>query len=188
MGLDKGPRLERKSSSLLSEVEPIEQSGVRVTTREALKEVVEAPLLSACEMLYDKNIQTVMSSANKKDVEIGSAYIDIAFDTLSDENKRVAESLAQPREEEGVRYVHISIPVSSTTTTQEVKDKAEEIANLFKKQPMLWGGSTLEEVKQIFWGRTDVDVGPEAFPDLFYDEKTKLFYWSEEQLKKAKEQ
>src|ERR1035437_10524830 len=83
--------LERVPNSLLiSEMSAIEESGYSPTTRESLSKLVEAPLLEACEDLYDKNIRTAMSSANKKDIEYGGhAYIDIDFDSLSEENKAI---------------------------------------------------------------------------------------------------
>ena len=53
----------------ISEVEPIaEGRGRHVRTREELKNLVEIPLLATCEELYDKNIRTLSTSANKNDI------------------------------------------------------------------------------------------------------------------------
>src|SRR5687768_7262504 len=69
--------------------------GVDVGQREDLKNLIEGPLLSACEELYDKNIDTVGSSANKKDVSQGYAYITIDFETLSARNQNIGRELGE---------------------------------------------------------------------------------------------
>ena len=62
----------------IKDIEPIELEGVIIKRKEDLRRVVEEPCLEACETLYDLNIETNMSSANRKDV--GSyGYIYILF-------------------------------------------------------------------------------------------------------------
>lgn len=50
--------------------------GAIVKNREELRKIIEEPCLPACLTLYDKNIQTVSSSANKREIG-GQAYINI---------------------------------------------------------------------------------------------------------------
>ena len=77
-GEEKDGRLEENSSNLqekLEKVQPIEESAGQKITRENIREFVEAPLVEACEIFYDKNIRTLSSSANRKDIEKGEAHI-----------------------------------------------------------------------------------------------------------------
>ena len=75
----------------IKDIKPIERSPEFVCHRDFLNEIVELPCLEACFSLYDKNIQTHMSSANLKDK---IAYIDIVYESLDDNNKKIAEQLA----------------------------------------------------------------------------------------------
>lgn len=172
---------------MLNEVEPIEQGGVAVVARESLKDIVELPLLAACQELYDKNIQTSMTSANKKDIETGEAYITLVYDTLSDENKIVADSLAEMHEYRGKKYAKLIIPVTAQTTVAELGKRALEIASKFKKQPFTWAHPcTLEELRKIYGDQKgQLQVGD--FTNYFYDADAKLFYASEEHFRKVKE-
>ena len=106
---------------LIKEVEPITEVGTNLlgkeNAQEVIAKVIELPLQKACNIFLRKGIETVMSSANKKnvlqegekpverediairnmqigakeptfdDVGKGYAWIMINFDTLSDENK-----------------------------------------------------------------------------------------------------
>lgn len=174
--------------ALLSEVEPIEQGGVPVVTRESLKDIVELPLLSACQELYDKNIQTSMTSANKKDVESGEAYIIVYYDTLSDENKIVADQLGETYEYRKTKLTKMTIPVTAHSTVAEINEKALEIAHQFKTQPMSWVPRySLRELKKAVLLTEDAEGGPEMFPHYFYDSESELFFMSEEHFRKAKE-
>lgn len=106
---------------LITEINPIENVGVDILEKEnpekIIDEVVELPLRRACKIFAKKGIETLMSSANKKNVlkkgeepvekedidrknriigleppnfeEAGKGYawIMISFESLSDENK-----------------------------------------------------------------------------------------------------
>ena len=112
----------------ISEIQPIEDSGTTIITRENLREFIEEPLVEVVESLYDKNILTYMASANKKDVK-GSAYLSFYYDKLSEENKKIIQ---QKVEEEIAGYeivdenltdtvVRLSMPITEQTTVDEVK-------------------------------------------------------------------
>ena len=175
-----------KEFTSISEIEPIEQSGAVTLTRETIKEVVEAPLVAACTMLYDKNIRTVMSSANKKDIERGEAYILIEYDSLSEENKMIAKGFAEPEEIEGRHYVHIPIPVSSKSTIYEVHTHACSIAEGFKKQKNSWLESyTLDEMRGMFASASLSLDEIKSIPDIFYDQHNEKFYLNEEHYLKV---
>jgi len=174
----------------MSELEPIEQSRNRtILERADLKEIVEKPLLSACEKLYDKNIRTLSTSCNKKDIETGFAYIIIDFDTLSTENQEIARQMGDPISYDEMMAVKIELPISVNTTATEVERSANDIADRFHDQPATWiKGYTLEEVHQIY-GSTDTETKPEdlaAETGMAYNPDQKLFYPSEEHLNKAR--
>ena len=130
---------EQPKISLLAEVPAIQKSrNQMIITRDQIKDLVEQPLLVACEDMWDENVRTLSTSANKKDIKVGEAYIIIDFDSLSEENKKAAQQLAEPIDYDGMKAVKITIPVSETTTIDEISQKASEIAGTFKKQPATW--------------------------------------------------
>lgn len=133
--------------SSLNEVLPIQKTrGLIITKREQIKEIVEAPLVSACEVFWDKNIKTYESSANSQDIQRGNCYIRIDFDSLSEENKKIAEQYGEPYNDVGVQVLELVIPVTSSETVKEVSDKAVDLANTFHKQKPTWiEGTTLQQ-------------------------------------------
>jgi len=163
-------------------IEAITEYG-RVSTREDLEKVVESPLLAAAQYLYDLNVETIDSSANRKDA-LGShiARINIDFDSLSPENQQIAiDLLGEPHRgrETGTpelpvgREITVEIPINENSTEQEVSNRALEIARKFKKQTMTWAQTrTPDEVKGI--------------EDHFYfDQESGKYYLSREQYLKA---
>lgn len=122
---------------LVCEVKPIGKVGKNLLENKNADEIIEAiiekPLQKACKACKEKNIETVMSSANKnniakndkkrkdkKDViEIarqnktqtflsagkGYAWIMINYNTLSDENREILYSLEKELGEEAIWFV-----------------------------------------------------------------------------------
>jgi len=194
MSVEDGNNTKSQSEKIpvkIAEILPIEQSsGVPVFTREMLRKLVESPLLSACEELYDKNIQTLSTSANQKDIKNGTARIVIDFDSLSDENKEIGRKLGNILKKGDMARLDIEIPVNKNSTAQEIKSLAESIAHKFKKQEMIWAPSyTLEQAREIYGiDPNEEKYGVEAFADLlYYDKERKLFYLSEEHARKVRE-
>ena len=108
---------EAQAETKISGIKPIEDwRGLPIISRGDLRKIIEAPFLAACEELYDKNITTLGSSANKKDIETGSAYIILNFDLLSTRNKEVTKGLGEVYESDGVNQVRLDIPVSPEST------------------------------------------------------------------------
>lgn len=175
---------------LLSSIEPIcEGRNFVIESREQIKKFVELPLLKACEELYDKNIQTLSSSANEKDIKSGEAYIIINYDTLSDGNKKIAESFAMPTEYDSFNAVKIVIPVNKNTQFEEINQEAMRIADKFEKQAMKWARKyTLEQLKEMYAIPKDdhESDSPSEWEDRFvYNPKDKMFYISKEHLLKS---
>lgn len=121
----------------LGAIEPIEQGGIIVETREDLAGLVEEPLLEACQLLYDKNIKTIMSSANKKDLVTGKVYIAIDFDSLSSKNKEIAKSFGEIFMMHGSipkPAIKLEIPVDPNTTIGQIKVQAKKLFEKFQQQ------------------------------------------------------
>jgi len=181
------PRFEENPTGI-PEIEPIQESrGSMIKTRDQLKELVEAPLLGACEELYDKNIRTLSTSANKKDIESNQpGYIILDFNSLSEENKKIAEQLGELKHEDNSDQIFIEIPLDQNTTIEEIKKLSADIVDKFKKQPMTWAPTyTLEDLREIY---RDKEAQVEDFADgYYYDPEKKIFYLSEEHFKKVNE-
>lgn len=169
-----------------------EMSWQIVRQRSDFEKLIEAPLLEAVQLLYDKNIGTIAASANVKDVGEGGCIV-INYNTLSEENRRIAEALV----DEGVAYwsalsevkvVHWVVPIHHRLMPVKlVREKALELARRFKLQPFTWVRRyTLDDLTLEFRLR---DKPCPAFFEArgyFYDQKEGLFYLSKEQYMKAK--
>jgi hypothetical protein len=193
------PISQEQSTNLpLSEQEPIEKSrNEMVWKRERLKGLVEPPLLQACEDFYDKNIRTLSTSANKKDVSYGYAHMIVEVATMSPENVAIAQELAQDEGNEVVEYdgrqaLVIHIPMDETTTASEIEEQSVEVASRFKKQPLTWSPVlTLSQLKANY----DIEEAITEYDDsqvwvdegFYYDEESDKFYLSEEIFRKIKE-
>lgn len=182
---------EQSPTSLLAETPPIEESRNQIlTSKDDIKKLIEQPLLDACEIFWDLNIQTLSSSANQKDLISGEVYIIIDFDHLSEENQNIAQKYSKPIDYDGRKAIKITIPVSKKTTVEDISKKTTEIANSFKKQLATWIPTyTLEMLKQAY----GIDPNEKSYDDLkiwqeegfYYDPESKLFYLSEEHYNKA---
>lgn len=118
---------------LVSEIKPIGKVGKNLlenkNAEEIIELIIEKPLQKACKECKEKNIETVMSSANKKNIvkknkiikkvdilkgnimqtfmETGKGYawLMINYNTLSDENRKIIFSLEKELGEETIWFV-----------------------------------------------------------------------------------
>lgn len=74
----------------LKDINAISNVSRILSSKEDIKRYVEKPLIPMANYLYDLNILTTMTSAN---LNYNRAYIIIDYDTLSEENKEIANSL-----------------------------------------------------------------------------------------------
>ena len=161
-------------SPKIASLSPIERSAGEVLTREAIKDIVEPALVKACEHLYDKNIRSISSSANQKDVASGNAYIEIDYDSLSDENRKIADELCEVYEYDGNKIAIIKIPVNENSTIEDIERQGLVITEKFQKQSASW--------IPTFPG----DEETAKTQGLFFDPEESLMYLSEEHYRKAK--
>lgn len=183
----------QQTHTSITEIKPIERNrNEMIKTRDEIREYVEPPLVDACERFWDMNVRTLSSSANSKDVGY-QAYIIVDFNSLSEENKQIAQESGKLLENyDGRPAVDIEIPVNETTTAEEIKAKADAIAEKFKKQKATWIPSyTLQDVRKWYGIEPEDDkYGIEDFKEegFYYDPEGKKFYLSEEHFQKASEE
>lgn len=164
-----------------------------IVKKEMIKDLVEEPLVPACEELYDKNIQTLESSANITDlIHRKHVGIVIEYDSLSQENKDVAFKYfgGFVLSEDDIRVVSIKIPVETNSQIKEIIDKSLLEVAKFKKQPLSWSKTfTFKEVVKIITLSEEISgYSPEDFTDYFYyDKESEIFYLSQEHYNKINE-
>lgn len=193
----------------IKDVEPIEQSGNYDISGDNIFNVVEEPLLNPIRSLYDKNIITIMCSANRKDISQGIAYIDIEESYLSKENLNYLDIMCKtfPKrykhvyydsydnscEENhiGPRYIKlIMAPITEDTTVGEINDYFLDIVNSLKTQDIIKGVfSSFDDAKKDFsrlfypeWYDSDADF--DAAVRKSYIEYDGKYYDSEETLRR----
>lgn len=170
----------------LSEIEPLEDHHYEIESRDDLAQLIEAPLLAACQDLYDKNVQTYMSSANKKDIGRNASF-SIIYQTLSAENKIIAQKLI----DEKVAYfiegseifptrIQIEIPITKETTCGDVEDASLKVTERFVSQQRRY---TPDDLMDKFYSEIENDIrGNEITPEYFekygysYDPVENIFY------------
>jgi hypothetical protein len=188
----------------LSEIEPFTDAHVEIRDRSDLAKVVEGPLLSACQKLYDRNIRTYMSSANKEALVNAEpvAEFSINYEALSERNREIAEHLIEAKVAElvlrnytGPSRLIFSIPVTTESTWGEIEDKSNEIADRFVAQRYMPEAYSPEFLVQRFAAQLNEDIpeGEEVRPDYFesygyfYDSGTGLFFANPEDIRKLYE-
>lgn len=137
MSIDTFPPVESWRLKTLADIEPIEESFIIPTSREHLDELVELPVLEACKILFDKGIRTLMSSANHNNLIDRNVHVIIDFDHLSDENKKMAESLGTIDTRTGFfrgQTIKIEIPVDKSMKIGDISDEMIKKISLFKLQ------------------------------------------------------
>ena len=132
------PGIKYEDDTLLSNVSPIEQGGMQPFDEMPLEALVEYPLLDATKRLYEKGIRTSMSSANRKDIDMGVVYIDILSDSLSSVNKRfLTDEGYEELETHGsvpTNIFKLTMKIDDSTTVGDVRRKFAELVDKFEDQ------------------------------------------------------
>ena len=178
---------------------------IPISKKEDISNVVAGPLVPASEIFWDKNIQTTGSWLNSVQGETagGEDYIEIAFDSLSEENKKIANKLKDTDTNfGGVKGVRIVL--GTNLNPQDAQRKALEVANKFKQQDLLWYSpvtlqntiNSLEADKKRFPNSAkeiDQEIervkdtwGKDLRQDGYFDEATKTIWASKELYDKSK--
>lgn len=192
----------------ISEIPPIEENRNQVILKaDMLDELIEYPLLRPCRDLWSKGIQTLTSSANQKDLEIGHTDLIIDWDSLSEENKDIAKSVAtkiglgdipflrkedvlervvliEPEKRyDGRGFIEIAIPVDKNSTAQDIESQVSEITDQFKEQPAKWvKGISYNKLREYYQLKPEDAMTREDFVNSGYylDQSSGLFYRSKE--------
>lgn len=183
----------------IQEVQAIPESRNQVIARRnQIPDLVEAPLIPGCLTLYDNNVQTLSSSANAQDAKLGKGYIFVDWDTLSDQNKKIAAQLVTQGEAElndgydGKKALKLVIPIPESTTVSAISEKVSALVSAFRKQKMRWAPTyTMQDMADIY--RTDevLTMDPEELAreaGYYYSQKDQKFYLSREHFDKVHEE
>ena len=177
---------------------------VPISKKENIADVVAGPLVPASEIFWDKNIKTTGSWLNSVQGEAsrGQDYIEIAIDSLSEENRKIADELKESDNEyspvKGARIV-----LGINLTPEQAQRKSIEIANKFKQQDLLWyKPTTLQNRIDVLEKDKQRSSTPEAYDqeiqrvkdtwgkdlrqDEYFDEATKTIWASKELYDKSK--
>lgn len=183
----------------ISDIEPISKGPQVPSSRSDVKKLVEYPLLDCCLILWDKNILTVQSSANKDDVNSlygRLAYIDIDYTSLSEKNKRIAEVLGGiiRTDRERRRLIRLEYLIEDKNLDVEIiREVFIKMALRFRKQKAIWIPSwTLEEligyISNIYWGTISENKILKIIKREYIKDPIKnKYYKSVEHMIKAKE-
>jgi len=169
----------------LRDVQPIhEGAGQNLSNIKELSQFVEKPLLRACQAFLDKNIKTLMSSANVNDIRRGIVEIILDDESLSQENKGIFRTLIEEGKadiffdttrEGGVNQYRLIIRVGENTTIQEIEDQSMEIADRFLAQGKPLNAYSLEEMREIYGNPKLTKEDILSTDWISYDEKNQLF-------------
>jgi hypothetical protein len=177
--------------------------GAIVANREQLRKIIDLPALKAVEVLYDDNIQTYGSSANGVNFGDGTASVGIIYNSLSAENRQIADKMVEqglakasrPNDIEhrgGSKQITIHTQMELTSKVSDISAALEKFANYFKPQDILYGREKVTddwlERQAKAYGANLSDFGStrdeqvESFtsPQGYYDKQTGEIWASKE--------
>lgn len=183
-------------NSKISEVEALCEHDATACgwTKEWLSQIIELPMREACLYLFDLNIKTTASTANRQNLIFGAGGIGVDYDSLSSTNKAIADKLA---EQDPVHYqisesgLNIRVPINSPDeTVQKIHDRAMGLVKPFKKQNLTWartmtleqicGGPVKPKIREKFIQQTEQGGS-------YFDREKNVFYPSKELYLKSQE-
>lgn len=158
---------------LIRDIEPIAQSfnvpptefyGGRggtqdtyVKNRDILDIIIDIPCLETCRYLFDCNILTLASSANKNDLSTIAqprGFVTIDFNSLDDANKKVVQELASKGyiELDDIfekrRIFNIEVSFYEDTTVEDFSNRMLALAHHFQPQQVLYGCYSSDDFKE----------------------------------------
>jgi len=172
----------------ITEIEPIGIQPVDIKKKDDIKKYVKLPLIASCEILWEKNIQTYSSSANRKNIG-NYVHINLNWNTLSPQNKKIGRKIGKIGNDHEEKVVSLKIPISSPN------EKIENISNSmiclvsqFKKQKLTWGFYAIEEYLQAAHiSEKELDAYTRR-QNHICDRKKGIIWISEEDYEKASKQ
>lgn len=136
--------------------------GTIVRSREYIPLLADEACVKACEYLYDSGLRTLTSGANVDGMpnQKGFGFIGIDYQSMSDENKQIADDLERKGiiepiirnpEQRGAFYVNLKTPITSDMTVGEVEDILLDLAKQFNSQDILYGRETKESIREEYF-------------------------------------
>lgn len=176
----------------IKEVPAIKNSRAEmISSKEKIAELVEEPVRLACEILYDKNIKTLESTANSGNLEYGhEAIVVIDYNSLSEENRKIAESMGlTPAPYDNTQSIALRLPIDENSTVGDISNRMNELANRFLKQEPTWiPRYNIKQLRKIYGiGEDEEKYTPAYFKSWYYDQDSGEFFYSEEHFNKVKE-
>lgn len=158
--------------------------GHPVNDEKDVRYYAEPACLESMLYFYRNNITTTMNDTQciKGEDEQGICKVWIRYDTLSDENKEIADKLIEEgtaefvEEEENLKIVSIFVPCQKEETIGTVSDRLMTIVKKFKKQISYRGLLTNETVmnllaktvRECLYNGEIIAEHEERYIDLFY--------------------
>lgn len=137
-----------------------------VKNRDILDIIIDIPCLEACRYLFDCNILTLASSANKtnitSDLACSKGFISIDYYSLDDNNKENFCKLVEngdiqlSDDFEKNRTFNLEVSIMEDTTVEDFSNQMLSLAYHFQPQQILFGCYTLEEFQNYVIGKIDV--------------------------------
>jgi hypothetical protein len=181
---------ELSKPKILKEVEPIESPGSTILkSKDEIPAFVEGPLVKAAQILWDKGVGTVMSSANKKDAVDGRAYMQLDYKHLSAHNKDIVQRIGRVVLKKGQTDAYLEMQVTENADVDEIEKKFVEQAEQFEKQDATWiPRYTVDDIRRMYRLPSSFEVTPEQLAgSLVHDPESGLYFLSKEHIQKAKE-
>ncbi len=174
----------------ISDIEPIEESvGFVIRNESDIEKIIELPLAEACKELYGKNIETISSSANKKDIESSIIYIEINKETLSLENKEILKQIKKDKkfdylkisDNKDEKTIKVEILLEKTGfSIKDIRDKVKDFTKKFEGQEPRWITEQhvykVEDLERIY-GCENGSTKKEDWEEegYYYDQENNLF-------------
>lgn len=178
------PRDIGNGGSMAFSVERIEASSHQELRDDSdIERFVEEPLRSAVQLLLDKNIRTVSSSANADEGQ-SAAYIQIDAASLSDENSEIVQRFGATHvsgEHSGECW-EFAMPITETTDTAEMAAYFHRVAEQLVPQEPSWVKPlTLDEIEaMLFVDFSTMSEGERnEFLSSFATDSEGHLYWDE---------
>ncbi len=184
-------KLEQIKEKTISEIEPIDDTSCHTMAGlEDIRRMVEEPLQETIiELIQEKGVQPISSSANKNDIENEYGYITIDYDSLSQENKEILEKEGYEAEDFGIKknikVIDIKIPLEKDSTVEEIKQKAIQLTKQLKKQKADWIPEySVDEIMREFFYQPEekdefLETEVEDLSGYYFDNQTQKFFDSE---------
>jgi hypothetical protein len=187
------PKNENYLDKTIADIPPITNAGVDVIkSKEYISEIVEPPLVKACEHLFDLGICTTYSSANRKDLKDPphEGLISLDWTTLSEANKEIGKRIGRLNDAKTV--LRICIPLSGDMKVREFEEKSLKLVKQFTKQPPVWIERYICSPEVFIASKEplteqEIEELVEEYNDIYYDKSSRKFFPSKELYDKYSE-